>query len=89
MTIGKSFAELERAAREIAEERGVAREGLNIIQCIKREADKLEILEASRQEYKRSGHRLPKDLKRRLSERYFFSEKDIERLVYSNTKDIE
>lgn len=87
ITIGKSFPELKRAARLIAEERGVAKEAEMIIRDIMREVDRIEILEAANKEYQKSGKRLPKELKKNLSEKYHFSEKDIERLVYSNSGD--
>lgn len=87
ITIGKSFQELKRTTRIIAKERGVAKEAERIIRDILRDVDRMEILEASNAEYRRSGKRLPKDLKRNLSEKYHFSEKDIERLVYSNCGD--
>lgn len=65
----------------------MAKEAEMIIRDIMREVDRIEILEAANKEYQKSGKRLPKELKKNLSEKYHFSEKDIERLVYSNSGD--
>lgn len=73
-----TFDELKAAAQDVCEGQGVAAEAYRVI----REVERLEILSIVEKEYQKTGTRLPKGLKRELADRFSYSEKGIESMIY-------
>lgn len=72
------FDELKKAVETITKENRVGITAHNIIRAI----NKAEVIAAGMKSYHEKGVKVPKDLKRELAEKYYYPEKEIERMIY-------
>ena len=80
ITIAKSFEDIKHSIRVVAKESGIEENQLcDVMYSINR----LEIIQASNQEEKRTGKKLSKELKLKLASKYKTSPKRIEKIIYN------